>query len=193
MNKIVDIEGVPHEVAPVNREAIEPLYASGVLQAMGKVELVDGVLVRTSPSQSPHGAVTSLLNAQLVPAIIPHFKIGTDIGVFLEDHAMRAPDIVVYNRSAQIRFLAAEDIVLAIEIADSSLQGDLSVKAALYAKHGFEEYWVIDVAGRSTHVFRQPSRDGYLSNSVADWSDKVSPLCAPELSLTLADFLDGNI
>jgi hypothetical protein len=58
----------------------------------------------------------------------------------------------------------ARDVLLLIEVADSSLAFDRGRKRALYAREGIAEYWVVDVAGCAIDVYREPSPDGYRSH-----------------------------
>jgi Uma2 family endonuclease len=80
-----------------------------------------------------------------------------------------------------------EDVQLLVEISDSTLNYDLSVKAALYARAGIVEYWVLDVNGRRLIVHREPEGDGYLSITVYVEDELVAPLVAPK-----AEFCAGQ-
>lgn len=74
-----------------------------------------------------------------------------------------------------------------MEISDTSLSFDLSVKAMLYARAGIPEYWVLDVNGRQLFVHRDPSPIGYGSVIAYGEAESVSPLAAPERSLLVID------
>jgi Uma2 family endonuclease len=82
-----------------------------------------------------------------------------------------------------------EDILLAVEVADTTLGFDLTTKAALYARAGIPEYWVLDVNGRRMIVHRDP-QDGRFRSVIAYTSDeRISLLAAPAASLLIADVL----
>jgi len=193
MNKIVDFDGTPYELARLDRAAVESLYSSGVLDEIGPVELIDGVLVRMSPSMSPHGYAMLHIGSALIPVLKGRYRIGTDIGVFLGETTMRAPDISVVKIGAKPGFLDVSDVVMAIEISDSSLNEDLRRKALQYAAHGIAEYWVVDLENRRTHVHRRPAATGYADIRALDWRETLHPVCAAEVGVVLSDVLDGIV
>ena len=193
MNKIVDFDGTSYELARLDRAAVESLHASGVLDEIGPVELIDGVLVRMSPSMSPHGYTMLHIGSALIPVLKSRYRIGTDIGVFLGETTMRAPDISVVKTGAKPGFLDVSDVVMAIEISDSSLNEDLRRKAQQYAAHGIAEYWVVDLESRRTHVHRQPAATGYADIRALDWRETLHPVCSAEVGVVLSDVLDGIV
>lgn len=78
-----------------------------------------------------------------------------------------------------------EDILLAIEISDTTVRFDLKVKAKLYARAGMVEYWVVNIPDRQLVVHREP-RDGVYKSIVAyERNEEVSPLAAPEARICL--------
>ena len=72
-------------------------------------------------------------------------------------------------------------------MADSTLGFDLTTKAALYARAGIVEYWVLDVAGRRMIVHRDPQAGGYASVVAYGVEEGVAPLAAPESWLRIKD------
>jgi Uma2 family endonuclease len=93
------------------------------------------------------------------------------------------PDLIVLKRE-RAAFVSANpqppDIRLLVEISDSTLNFDLSVKAALYARAGIVEYWVLDVAGRRLFCHRNPDGGRYKSVAIYHEHERVAPLAAPE-------------
>ncbi len=84
--------------------------------------------------------------------------------------------------------------VLVLEVADTTLQYDLTVKAELYAVAGVPEYWVLDLNARVLHVLRDPgtvAANGttYRSQQQLGPDDSVSPLAAPDRAVKVADLL----
>jgi Uma2 family endonuclease len=102
------------------------------------------------------------------------------------------PDLIVLNRGFA-DFVSANpqsaDISLIVEITDSSPNFDLSVKAALYARAGIIEYWVLDVAGRRLFCHRDPSGGSYRSIVIYGDNESVAPLAAPDHPVSAAQFL----
>jgi hypothetical protein len=76
-----------------------------------------------------------------------------------------------------------------VELAQSSLAYDVGPKAALYARHGVAEYWVIDVDRARVHVHRAPDGEGWLDLRVVEAAELLAPAALPGLAIRLADFL----
>jgi Uma2 family endonuclease len=70
-------------------------------------------------------------------------------------------------------------LLLLIEVADSSLPFDLSIKALLYARAGVRDYWVVDVQGRRIHVHRAPTASGYVNVHAYTEEESVALLLRP--------------
>ncbi len=83
----------------------------------------------------------------------------------------------------------ALDVLLAVEAANTTLQGDTTTKARLYARHGVPEYWVVAIPRRQLIVYRQPTADGYADVRTYSDSDAVAPLAAPHSPVQVADLL----
>jgi Uma2 family endonuclease len=95
------------------------------------------------------------------------------------------PDVIVVTREySESRYWTStpqpSDLDLVVEIADTSLAFDLSVKAALYARAGIVEYWVLDVLGRRLIVHRDPQAGQYGSVKAYNEQESVAPLEAAE-------------
>jgi Uma2 family endonuclease len=99
------------------------------------------------------------------------------------------PDLIVL-RQDDSHFTSnpkPQDLRLVVEIADTSLSFDLNVKAALYARAGVIEYWVLDVAGRRLLVHRNPRSGVYADVAAYSEQESVSPLAAPQAQFRVAD------
>ena len=107
----------------------------------------------------------------------------------LSEDTYLEPDVVIYPRTTGIRGLAADNVLLVVEIADSSLRYDIGRKAALYAGFGIRELWVIDAVRLTTRVFREPAADGYREARDFGPADRLMPLIAPEPFALMLDEL----
>jgi Uma2 family endonuclease len=83
-------------------------------------------------------------------------------------------------------------VLLLIEVADSSLDYDRSVKAALDAAAGLQELWIVDLPHGQMESFRSPGPDGYGDVRQMRQGDQVAPLAFPEESIPLRDILGPN-
>jgi len=98
----------------------------------------------------------------------------------LSEDTYLEPDVVIYPRASGIRGLTGANVLLVVEIADSSLRYDIGRKAALYASFGVRELWVIDAVRLTARVFREPAADGFRDARDFGASDRLTPLFAPE-------------
>ena len=102
------------------------------------------------------------------------------------------PDVFVLNQSVAAftdGYPGPSDLVLVAEVADTTLAFDLSTKAALYARAGIGEYWVVDVAGRSLTTHRDPRAGVYQSVVRYAADESVSPAGRPESPVLVATLL----
>ena len=147
------------------RDDCKFLVANGLLT--GRYELVNGDIVDKMGQNPPHAYVVMLLNAWLVSVFGGlYVRIQLPINVAAADSVINEPepDAAVLNRPA-LDFVThtpdPEDVSLLIEVADSSHDYDLKTKAALYARAGVREYWVIEINERRLYVHQNPSSGVY--------------------------------
>ena len=149
-------------------------------------ELIDGELINKMGKNPPHVLAALLIHEWLV-GIFGFRRVRKEdpIDVAAEDNPANEPepDLVVLGDSAE-KFTQTNpgprDILLAIEVADSSLSMDLSKKAALYARAGIPEYWVLDIKKRRMIVHREPAEGKYKSVVEYLENESVSPLVSPQ-------------
>ena len=82
-----------------------------------------------------------------------------------------------------------EDLLLVIEVSDSTLAFDVSVKARLYARAGIGDYWVADINGKRLIVHREPAAGKYGSIATYSVDDRIAPLAAPQAEIRVGDLL----
>jgi Uma2 family endonuclease len=82
-----------------------------------------------------------------------------------------------------------EDVLLLIEVADSSLAYDRSTKLRLYAETGIPEYWVVDCTAETVEVHRDPGPDGYRDVRLVAGAATLAPQAFPDASLRTTDIL----
>ena len=148
------------------------------------VELVDGELIELAPSQTRHSRILSRVHIALGIA-----RQGRNVELYIDAIAKvgaqtgRAPDISVVDRDIGDRkTLLPDDILLAIEISDSTLKEDLERKRVHYAEAGIRHYWVVDVEGERVHRFSEPSGADYARVVVSEFS---APLALPGCDATI--------
>ena len=153
-------EGLPRRRFTVAE--VEAMVAAGVMEEDERVELIGGELVPMSPKGNHHEVVKSaLVDRWISSATRRHCRVAPETTFRLSEDTYLEPDVVIYPRTSGLRGLTGTNVLLVVEIADSSLRYDIGRKAALYASFGIRELWVIDAVRLTTRVFREPAADGY--------------------------------
>jgi Uma2 family endonuclease len=137
--------------------------------------------------------VVNLLNHLLSRAIGDAAIVAAQNPIVLGEHSEPQPDIVLlkprddfYRRSHP----GPDDVLLLIEVADTSAPYDRLVKVPLYARHGIREVWILDLPQKRLEVYRQPRRDHGEYQRFAQYRDgRVSPEMLPEVALSITDLL----
>lgn len=110
----------------------------------------------------------------------------------LDNYSEPEPDIVIARRAPLAysnHHPNPDEVLLVIEVADSSLKYDLETKAPMYAAAGIKDYWILDVIERQLYTFRQPKDSRYQAQSILAETLEVSPLAFDELIIQIADLL----
>ncbi len=172
------------------RAECDRLEAAGIFDQQ-RVELIEGELIVKMSKNRPHVGVAALLTAWLIQVFgARRVNAEASIDVAPEDNPTNepVPDLIVVKREySETRFWSAQpqprDLDLVVEIADTSLAFDLTVKAALYARAAIADYWVLDVLGRRLIVHRDPQGDHYGSVTAYSEQEGLAPLAAPDTLL----------
>jgi Uma2 family endonuclease len=149
-----------------------------------RVELIRGEIRHMSPIGIPHGAVVDRL-ARLSFELLPSERAVVRIQGMLtlpELESAPEPDVLwLAPRDYFQRHPKPDDVLLLIEVAESSLAQDTGEKAQLYAEAGIADYWVVNLLESCVEVFRDPRPDGYQSRQVRRGDEEIRPLAFPDV------------
>ena len=156
-----------------------------------KVELIYGELRFMNPAGPVHeGEVQFLMEWSILHTSRQEIMVRVQSSINCGDHRPE-PDLVWSRRMPAKRERPTHaDVLLLIEVSDSSTDHDLGEKARLYAEHDIPEYWVVDVQAEQVHVHRTPSQGKYQSIQSFHKSALISPLCQPAATLPLAELFN---
>lgn len=185
------------EIAPrVRRWTREEYYRAHALGLFGpeeKLELIRGEIVEKMPQGTPHATATSLaFDALYDIARAADAFVRCQMPVSLLGDSDPEPDLAVARGRAndyRERHPGPTDLLLVVEVSDSTLIYDRTDKARLYAEAGIAEYWVLSVTERLLEVRRDPQGGEYRSLQTVREGETVSPLFATTESLAVADLL----
>src|SRR5437867_7416078 len=178
------------------RQEYDRLSSSGLLGRQ-RLELIEGELIDKMRKKRAQVNSLTLLLAWFVDVFgVRRVNPAAPIDVAPEDNPSNEPepDLIVLKRDLS-HFTSEnpqpQDLQLVVEVADSTLGFDLNTKAALYARAGIVEYWVLDIAGRRMIVHRDPEAGRYTSVAAYGVEESVSPLAAPDSRLRVGDAFPG--
>ncbi|HJO64736.1 MAG TPA: Uma2 family endonuclease [Sphingomonas sanguinis] len=138
------------------------MVESGAFEGM-KVELIDGELERMNPPMGGHAAAQANVVFYLAQAVGVALVLG-ETGLVIDDSTVIACDAALLRQPiAENRFLTPDDVLLVVEIAQTTQSRDMGLKRMLYAQASFPTYWVIDGVRRVVHVYADPVEGDYSS------------------------------
>lgn len=168
-------------------EEVWAMQRAGILDEDSRFELWEGELVPMSPKPNRHEIWKESLARTL------YRRLGDDVAVFIEpslylsDTTFIDPDILVRRRGPLPEDVRGPDVLLIIEVADTSLQKDLNPKARLCARYGVRHYWVLDAENRRAHLMTGPGAEGYAKTEIVEQDGSVTLPFEPAMTLRLAD------
>src|SRR5262245_48935979 len=159
----------------------------GILKPKERVELIHGEIVEMSPIGPRHIAFVNSLNELLVLRLGGRALVSVQNPVALDEYSEPEPDLAVLRRRDNYKHAepATEDVLLLIEVADTSLAYDRRVKLELYAEAGVPEYWVIDAAAEIIEVHREPGPGGYTVSQRMAGEAVIAPAAFPDVTVRL--------
>ncbi len=164
----------------------------GILSQHDRVELLDGEIVDMTPIGSRHAACVNRLNSLLADLLGRRAIVSVQNPIDLGPDSEPQPDLAVLRPRADFYGEAhpgPEDILMVIEVADTSADFDRTVKLPLYARAGIREAWVVDLGSESVEVHQGPAERGYQSVEALRRGQRLVPQAFPDLALAVADVL----
>jgi len=162
---------------------------SGLFAEDDRIELLGGEIFEMSPVGQRHAAcvrrLTNLLARQLGESAV----VDAQNPLRLDEVSQPQPDLVVLHPRDDFyadAHPAPEDVLILIEVADSSLAYDRGLKIPLYARSAVPEVWLVDLENQTVEIYRDPGPTGYrVREQVTDPSAEVRSGTLPRLSLRL--------
>lgn len=156
-----------------------------------RIELIRGEIIEMAPKRTPHSVCNSLLWKQLYELIGKQAEIRVQEPIALSANSEPEPDVVIAKNKAD-NYLSAhpyvEDIILVIEISDSTLKYDRETKLTLYAEAGINNYWIVNLVDSRLEVYSSPFSD---NKDRFDYRNKSIILSNEEI--TIPDFIESTL
>lgn len=144
------------------------MAAIGFLAPDARVELIEGEIFEMPPMGSHHTALVHQLRDLLAAAVGEQAAVRVQSPLQLGPSSEPEPDLALVQRRTDYYATShptAADTFLVIEVSETTLSHDRTVKQPLYARHGIPELWIVDMKSSRLHVFRSPADGSYTRAS----------------------------
>lgn len=168
---------------------------TGILDEDDRVELLDGEIVQMTPIGPVHASIVDRLTRLLVQRLGDRAVVRVQNPIRLNPHSEPQPDLVVARDRADFyasSHPAPDDVLLVVEVADSSLALDRAVKMPLYARARVPEVWLIDLAARVVVVHRDPRGGAYADVHTASPDEQLRIEALDDVAVTVTDVLGAD-
>lgn len=173
----------------LNVDEYHRMAEAGIFGEDDRIELIDGDLIDMAPIGQAHAAIVNGLNEAFVLACAGRAIVSPQNPVRLGQWSEPQPDMTILRRREDYYATGeppgAADVLLLVEVADSSLRFDRTVKLPLYARAGIGEVWIADVNRRVLEAFRNPSGDHYGESTRHAPGEQLALSLAPDVSVRL--------
>jgi Uma2 family endonuclease len=161
----------------------------GLLHEDSRVELIDGEIIEMAPIGSPHGGNVKRFIRLFSKVIGDKAIIAAQDPVVLSGYSEPEPDIALLRWRAddyEQSHPHPEDVLLLIEVSDSTLRYDRDVKIPLYAKNGIPEVWLLDIQNRQLEIYREPVNGEYQQRDCRQ-TGKIAPILCSDAVIDLVE------
>ncbi|MFN8525499.1 MAG: Uma2 family endonuclease [Chloroflexota bacterium] len=173
-------------------EEYEAMGRAGILDEDARVELIEGEIIQMAPIGPDHMFAVVGANAALLRRFDDVAWVSPQNPIRIGDRSQPQPDLVLLRirggRDATM-IPSVDDVILVIEVSDTTLHYDRGVKLPLYARAGIPEVWQVDVAHQLVYCHREPGDDGYRVVQTLRAGDRIAPLAFPDRDLAVDDLL----
>ena len=164
----------------------------GILREDDRLELIDGRIVRMSPAGSRHAACVKRLNALLGAKAGSKAPVSVQDPVRLDEHSEPQPDVALLRPRSDFYVHAhptPSDVLLVVEVADTSDDHDRDVKLPLYAQAGIPQVWIVCLKDDLVLVCGDPAGGAYGEVRQAERGESIGIHGLPGLAISVADIL----
>ena len=182
----------PAAAIPARRRfTVAEYYAmadAGILSENDRVELLDGDIIVMPPIGDWHAGGVKFFNNTMLPKLLSRAMIAVQDPVRLDEHSEPQPDIMLlqwrddFYRSGHPR---PADVLLLIEVADTSVGYDRNAKLPVYARAGIPEVWIVNRSARRVESYSEPSGDTYSTVRHFIPGETIAPQAFPNIVLAV--------
>lgn len=177
-------------LAQINTDTYHAMVSAGIFSEDDKIELINGYLIKKMSIGSKHGSTVTRLARLLIKQLDDQAVVTIQNPITINEFSEPEPDVVVAK--PQDDFYAdghptPKDILLLIEVADTSLAFDRNAKIPLYAAADVPEAWLVDLIANEITVFRKPEGAVYRESEVFKSGQSIPLPGFAEASIAVSD------
>ncbi len=165
---------------------------AGIIQPGERVELIEGRILEMSPKGTAHSTSTTLAARYFIVHLGDRAIVRIQEPVHISDRSEPEPDVVL-ARPLENKYAdhhpAPDEILLILEIADTSLRYDRDVKSLLFAQAGIIQYCILNLNSKELEDYRNPDSEGYRSKQTYKTDEQFSLAAFPEILIAVGDLL----
>ena len=169
-------------------EEYHRLTESGFFQGDDRIELIQGQLIHMAAKGTAHSVCSTRLNRQLMKLLGDRATLRGQEPLTLPNDGEPEPDCAIVRNRADDYLLAhpsPEDVLLVIEISDSSLTYDQETKLKLYAEDGIQDYWIFNLVNMILEMYSEP-----YQKSESEFGYRMKRIALPDETVALPHFAD---
>jgi Uma2 family endonuclease len=166
---------------------------AGILHEDDRVELIEGEIVEMAAIGTTHFTCVNALTRLLVRGVGDEAIVSVQNPARLDEHSEPQPDLTVLRvRDYRESLPMPEDVLLLIEVSDTTLRYDRGVKLPLYARAGVREVWIVDLVGETIERHTDPSGTGYRQFERSQRGEKIESAALPKLAFRVDAVLGSS-
>jgi len=169
------------------------MVQAGILTADDQVELIEGGVIEMSPIGSRHAACVNRLNSLLSRLVGRKLIVSVQNPIRIDEFSEPQPDVALLRPREDFyagSHPAASDVLLVIEVADTSVEYDRRKKLPLYARAGIPEVWLADLPEARFEIHTQPRGGEYQSTTIVRRGESIDSRTVAGLSVSVSEILD---
>ena len=167
---------------------------TGIFHEDDRVELVEGEIVEMTPIGTRHAETVTKLNMIFARHTTSRYDVSVQNPIVLGAHDEPQPDLALLRLDRnRARLPHPEDVLLVVEVSDTTLRYDRETKLPLYARSGVPEAWLVDLQNGIVELHSEPSPEGYKLVRKFDRTETVTSTTAPEVSIGAATVLGAGM
>ncbi len=194
MTTVVELERVSSKVTPKRFcvEDFRKMMEAGILPEESGWEIIDGFLIDKMTIGSKHASTVKRLNRILTNLFGNEMIISVQDPIHLDEYNEPEPDVALLKSREDFyaeSHPTPQDVLLLIEVSDSTVEYDREIKKRLYAEHEIAEFWLVNLKNDTIEVYSQPKNGSYYSARIMEAGETIKSAAIENLTLSINEIL----